>query len=391
MNEAQARPLVLKQQASCDNKTRKRSLGVLLNSWLPAQSQISDDNMKKLWKGLFYCVWHADKLPAQTHLIDSLSSILLQLYLPLSVHYLSVFLLTMRREWTGIDALRIDRFYLLIRKFMHSFFILLKKNSWDLELPTLLMGVLGEGTFLADDNSLRNGVNYHIAFVFLEELRSFLPLSKQVIDVLLGPFLSAIGKVQDKILLAKIKSDVFVCLLKMGNKLLEVKKSKVDVETGDDALMLGSITLTLEFSAEFCELGSAVECPQGNRKVLFGLHEQFLKLEKDFASLGIDICLPEVNKDTNEDKVPTLVPLSIGMEMACSNSDAANLSGCKRLKKCKWLRRRQRQAAVERRLRSRTIFLIVTLKRVIMWLRQIVAIQMMKTIIQLIWSHLMNL
>ncbi|KAF2290508.1 hypothetical protein GH714_014185 [Hevea brasiliensis] len=335
MDGAQAGLSLIKQLASCDNKTRNRSLGVLLKSWLPSQSQISEDDMKKLWKGLFYCVWHADKLPAQAHLIDRLSSILPQLHLPISVQYFSVFLLTMRREWTGIDGLRLDKFYLLIRKFMLFFFLLLKKNSWDLELSTRLMGVLVESTFLADDNLLGNGVNYHIASVFLEELRPLLPLSKQVLDVLLGPFVSVMGKVSDKILLAKIKSNVFDWLLKMGNRLLEVKKSKVDVDSGNDVLVLGTIALAFGFSAKFFELGSAVECPQGNRKVLFGLHEQFLKLEKDFASLGIDISLPEVNEDTDEDEVPTLVPLSTGMEVAASNTDVANMSGSKRLKRCK--------------------------------------------------------
>ncbi|OAY57225.1 ribosomal RNA processing protein 1 homolog [Manihot esculenta] len=335
MDGAQAGLSLIKQLASCDNKSRNRSLGVLLKTWLPSQSQISDDDMKKLWKGLFYCVWHADKLPAQSHLIDRLSSILPQLHLPVSVQYFSVFLLTMRREWTGIDGLRLDKFYLLIRKFMHFFFLLLKKNSWDLELSARLMSVLVENTFLADDKLLGNGVNYHIASVFLEELRPLLPLSKEVVDVLLGPFVSIMGKMSDKILLGKIKSNVFDWLLKMGNKLLEIKKSMVDVDSGDDAFVLGSIALAFGFSAKFYELGSAVECPQGNRKVLFGLHEQFLKLEKDFASLGIDISLPEIKEDTDEDEVPNLVPLSTGMEGAGSDTDMANMSGSKRLKKCK--------------------------------------------------------
>ncbi|XP_065850221.1 uncharacterized protein [Euphorbia lathyris] len=330
MDTAQAGLSLIKQLASCDNKIRNRSLGVILKTWLPSQSQISEEDMKKVWKGLFYCVWHSDKMPVQTQLIYRLTSLLPDLQLPVSARYFSVFLLTLRREWTGIDRLRLDKFYLLIRKFMHFFFFLLKKNSWDLELSTRFMGILMDNTFLADDNLLGNGVNYHIASIFLEELRPFLPLNKLVVDVLLGPFVSTMGKVQDKILLGKIKSNVFDKLLKMGDNFLQIKKSMVDVDSGDDAVVLGSIAWALGFSAKFYELGSSAECPQGNRKVLLGLHVQFMKLEKDFASSGIDISLPEVNQGTDEE-VPILVPIASDME---DNADTS-INGKKRLKKSK--------------------------------------------------------
>ncbi|KDP35749.1 hypothetical protein JCGZ_10521 [Jatropha curcas] len=337
MDEAQAEPSLIKQLASCDNKTRNKALGLLLKSWLPSQSQIPDEDMKKLWKGLFYCVWHSDKAGPQAHLIHRLSSLLPQLDLRVSIQYFSVFLLTMRREWTGIDRLRLDKFYLLIRKFLHFFFNIMKRNSWDSELSTRLMDVLVQHTFLADDKLLGNGVNYHIASVFLEELKPFLPLSKPMIHVLLGPFLTVMGKVSDKILLDKIKSNVFNSLLEMGNKLLELKKSKDDVNFVDDEMVLGSIALVFGFSAKFYELGSAVECPQGNRKLLFRLHELFLKLEKDFASSGIDISLPEVNQDNDEDEVPKLVPITTEMDVEVDgmNTDVAKLSSSNRLRKCK--------------------------------------------------------
>lgn len=105
---------LIKQLASCNKPTRDKSLRLLLNKWLPSQHEISNDDMKKIWKGLFYCVWHADKTLVQSELIDLLSSLLLSLPLPLSIHYFSVFLLTIRREWPGIDSHRSDLFYLMI-------------------------------------------------------------------------------------------------------------------------------------------------------------------------------------------------------------------------------------------------------------------------------------
>ena len=48
-----------------------------------------------------------------------------------SILYFETFVKTMEREWNGIDRLRMDKFYMLIRFMLHQVFILLKKHSWD--------------------------------------------------------------------------------------------------------------------------------------------------------------------------------------------------------------------------------------------------------------------
>ncbi|KAJ6340516.1 hypothetical protein OIU77_008307 [Salix suchowensis] len=93
----------------------------------------------------------------------------------------------------------------------------------------------------------------------------------------------------------------------------------------------------MEFSKKFYELGSSVECCQGNRKVILGLHEVFLKLEKDLVASGIKVSLPESNgDDEDEEEVPTLVPIDSGMEVEGLNGNVvANGPGSKKLKKSK--------------------------------------------------------
>ncbi|KAL6958011.1 hypothetical protein U1Q18_041171 [Sarracenia purpurea var. burkii] len=321
---------LIRQLASCNKTTRDRALKLVIGTWLPSQrpGQISDDNMKKLWKGLFYCVWHADKTPVQADLTNRLSSLLLALDLPLSLDYLSVFFVTMRREWTGIDFLRLDKFYLLIRRFLHCSFLMLKQNySWDLEICCRLMGILEEKTIFADDKYLGHGVNYHIASVFLEELRNFLPIRSEILDVIFKPFLSVMYKSQDKVLLAKVKSNMFDVLLKMGRNLLEDKKLGANhlpppaaSDIGDrEAVSLGTIALTMGFSAKFYDLGTSPDCIQGNRKVLFSLHEDFLKLEKEFAASGIEILNPDSMVDNGEDEVPKFIPIATETEGTVSD------------------------------------------------------------------------
>ncbi|KAK8596938.1 hypothetical protein V6N13_001548 [Hibiscus sabdariffa] len=332
-------PALIKLLAACDKSSRDRAVRSLLNSWLPSQSEVSDEEMKKLWKGLFYCVWHADKMPAQSDLIEKLSSVLPNLEPGLSLRYFSVFLLTMRREWPGIDKLRLDKFYLLIRRFLNRFFVMLKKRSWDLEFTRRSIRVLVDGTFLADDKFQGNGVNYHIASVFLEEIRPFLPLRKEVVEVLLEPFVEILGKVGDKVLVGKIRSNVFDVFVERGRRLLELKRSEVEVDDGDDVVVLGTISLVMGFSAKFYELGSSVDCCQGNRKAVLALHEEFLKLEKDLTSLAIDISIPEVNDGDEKDEVPELIPITSEVDISNDASEpvevSINDSAKKALKKSK--------------------------------------------------------
>lgn len=44
--------------------------------------------------------------------------------------YFTVFLSTMRREWFGIDRLRLDKFMMLVRKFTRSMFQYLQAQQW---------------------------------------------------------------------------------------------------------------------------------------------------------------------------------------------------------------------------------------------------------------------
>ncbi|EOA22430.1 hypothetical protein CARUB_v10003075mg [Capsella rubella] len=329
---------LIKKLASCKQSTRDRSLRTVLRTWLPEQTEISDDDMKKLWQGIFYCIWHADKSLYQSELIDRLSSALHSFPLPLSVHYFTVFLFTMRREWSRIDRLRLDKFYLLIRRFLSGFFSLLDSNSWDLDLTRRLMSVLFDGTFLADDKFQGNGVNYHIASAFVEELRPFLPLRKEVLELLFTPFVTILGLVKDKMLVGKIKSNLFDELLKMGKKLLLIKISGNDEVPEDDiVVILGSIVLSMDFAKRFYEMGSSPDIQQGNRKAIFALHKDFLQLEKDMSSSGIKVSITETSRPC-KGEVPELVPVSESESKAVSKSKklVANGSSSKKkgLKKC---------------------------------------------------------
>ncbi|KAL0346040.1 UNVERIFIED_CONTAM: Ribosomal RNA processing protein 1B [Sesamum radiatum] len=293
-------PALIKHLASCNTTVRSQSLR-LLQSWLASESeQLSDSDIKKLWKGLFYCLWHADKTPNQLALINRLTNLFLSLQPSLSLEFFRGFLVTLRREWPGIDRLRLDKFYLLIRRFVKALFELMRLRKWDVDVLGEYLGVLENDGFLAEDKLQGNGVNYQVASVFLEELKGVgFPVRKEVVDVIFGPFLSVMMRSKDKILLGKVKSCLFDELVKLGKELLAKKRTGVGCDEKD-----------------------------ANRKVVLGLHEEFLKLEKDLESSGVQIGIPEYSNAgdcADDDEVPQLIP--IDYDASKSNEETRTQEG----------------------------------------------------------------
>ena len=212
-------------------------------------------------------------------------------------------------------------------------------SACDLELTRRLMGVLFDGTFFAGDRFNGSGVSYHVACAFVEEVRPFLPLRKEVSEVVFAPFVVVMGVVDDKVLVGKIKSCLFDELLKNGKRLVEVKKCGGDggvcEEEEDDVVVLGSVALSMEFGKRFYEMGSSPDCCQGNRKVIFALHKEFLQLGKDVLASGIEVSVMEGSRRC-EVEVPELVPIEADGLNAVAEKIVANgfWKKKKSLKKC---------------------------------------------------------
>ncbi|KAL9242283.1 hypothetical protein vseg_016300 [Gypsophila vaccaria] len=314
-------PTLIKGLASTNASIRSKNLKIVLN-YLPTQTLISDDDLKKLWKSLFYSMWHCDKSQNQSHLINRLSNLIPILPAPLSVSYFRHFIITMRREWPGIDHLRLDKFYLMVRFFLKNVFCLMKKLSWDLLVLEQFVGVLEDDLFFnvggesGGDNVGVNGVAYHLVSVFCDEVKCFLPLSLDVLNLLFRPLVSILGRSDNRVLVSKVRSCVFELLVKCGRGYLEINKSGGDVDESDERVLFGTVALVMGFSTRFYELGSSEECIQSNRKVVLALHEEFSRLEKDMAGVGVQVTVPEAaihgedNDDNDDDEIPHLVPIA---------------------------------------------------------------------------------
>ncbi|CAK9253745.1 unnamed protein product [Sphagnum jensenii] len=271
--------------ASSDVKTREKGMGSLV-LWLSCQQEVREDELKKIWKGLFYCVWHADKAPIQADLIDRLAGVLENLDLKLSVEFFKVFLSTMRREWGGIDRLRLDKFYLLLRQVLVRVFAVLRKREWEDSTVEKFMNALLERALLVKNEFPALGINLHMTDIFLDELRKVQPLSSHTLGLMLEPFYSTIAASSDKSLLKRVRERVFDSLLEDAQGFLSRKQeSKLDRE--DETF--GAQVLSLPVVTRLFALASAATTRQANQKVLYEICDGFRKLEKLVVAAGVDI------------------------------------------------------------------------------------------------------
>ena len=49
---------------SVDYHTREAGLRAM-TAWLARRGAVAEDDLLKLWKGIFYCFWHSDSAPVQ--------------------------------------------------------------------------------------------------------------------------------------------------------------------------------------------------------------------------------------------------------------------------------------------------------------------------------------
>ncbi|KAH9004107.1 Nop52-domain-containing protein [Lactarius hatsudake] len=206
-SSASPTPPLAKYLASTDKKTRDKAvknLSAFLSD--PERPHLSSHDMDKLWKGIFYCFWMSDKALVQQALASELANIVLSINdNTASLEFLRGFWRTIVREWDGIDRLRMDKYYLLIRRFVNATFRLLTRSDWDSGLCQVYNDILTTrgGPLCHDDSRVPLSLKYHLADIYLEELDKVLAWDPEAgdpspppvpIDTLISPFLTLLAR-----------------------------------------------------------------------------------------------------------------------------------------------------------------------------------------------------
>jgi ribosomal RNA-processing protein 1 len=200
-----------KALASADKKVRDKAVK-RLSKYLSNKKDLSDLDLLKLWKGLFYCFWMSDKPLVQQQLSEKLASLILKIPDEIVIKFIETFWKEIRLEWTGIDRLRLDKFYYLFRQIHLNSFKFLEKVNWDITHVIKYLDIFTDGPLSLLDQTVPPSLLYHACEVFIPELEKAIskPIPSSVFIEILEPFFDVIGFCSNDILVEKVVEELFL-------------------------------------------------------------------------------------------------------------------------------------------------------------------------------------
>jgi ribosomal RNA-processing protein 1 len=115
--------------------------------------------MRKLWRGLFFCMWMADKAPVQAELSGKIAKLIHCFDSAQGARqWLMIAARTVRDEWGKLDKYRVDKYYMLLRHLLAESFFWLGETSWEEESAGLLWATASERNSTAHGGHLLRGV-----------------------------------------------------------------------------------------------------------------------------------------------------------------------------------------------------------------------------------------
>nr|XP_039252421.1 ribosomal RNA processing protein 1 homolog A-like [Styela clava] len=252
--------------------------------------------MLSIWKGLFYCMWMSDKPLVQEDLANKISDLLPGLSnIKTAMLFFDTFLETMQREWKGIDRLRMDKFYLLVRCVLRKAFEFLKTRSWDAGNVDWLLAILKNGPICPTKPV--SGMQYHFSDIYLEELSKICKdeLDSQMVLKFLDPYCIIVASAKNYDIVNAVATNVFQELVdnsKPALELLAEEEVTINVKghTQTESYDSSPITaLNVDYSGladRLFELASQDGVLARNRKKVFRMVEKFRELAQGRVPLS---------------------------------------------------------------------------------------------------------
>ncbi|NXC38784.1 RRP1B protein, partial [Penelope pileata] len=226
--------------AANEKRIRDRALKKLrgyisLRTQRPAGG-FSQDELLKIWKGLFYCMWMQDKPLLQEELASNISQ-LIHVIQNTEARYLFIrtFWQTMSREWNGIDNLRLDKFYMLIRMILKESFEVLKRSNWDESLRELLLQLLMKEVMDADSRA-PTGIKFHFIDIFLQELAKVgaKELTADQNLKFIEPFCKFVAKSKDASVMHAVATGIFELIVDQSPYAIEDLMKELGSSSGEE-------------------------------------------------------------------------------------------------------------------------------------------------------------
>ncbi|XP_053421748.1 ribosomal RNA processing protein 1 homolog A isoform X2 [Nycticebus coucang] len=230
-----AQRLAGNEQVTRDRAVRK------LRKYIMARTQraaggFSHDELLKVWKGLFYCMWMQDKPLLQEELGRTISQLIHAFQTTEAQHlFLQAFWQTMNREWMGIDRLRLDKFYLLMRMVLSESFKAVKMHGWEeRQIEQLLELLLTE--ILHPNSQAPHGVKSHFTEIFLEEL-SKVGAKELTADQnlkFIEPFCRIAAQTKDSLVLHSVTQGIFETIVEQAPFAIEDLMKELEAQSEEE-------------------------------------------------------------------------------------------------------------------------------------------------------------
>ncbi|XP_045140553.1 ribosomal RNA processing protein 1 homolog B [Echinops telfairi] len=171
----------------------------------------SQEELLKIWKGLFYCMWVQGEPLLQEELGNRISQLVHVVNNSEAQHlFLQTFWQTMNREWAGIDKLCLDKYCMLMRLVLRQSFEVLKQSGWEESGIKRFLDVLMKEV-LHPEGQAPSGVKFHFIDIYLDELSKVGGkelLADQNLKFI-DPFCKIAAKSKDQTLVQTIARGVF--------------------------------------------------------------------------------------------------------------------------------------------------------------------------------------
>ncbi|XP_040588009.1 ribosomal RNA processing protein 1 homolog B isoform X2 [Mesocricetus auratus] len=198
----------------------------------------TQEELLKIWKGLFYCMWVQDEPLLQEELANIISQLIHVVNSSEAQHlFIQTFWQTMNREWQGIDKLQLDKYCMLIRLVLRQSFEVLKRNAWEESQIKLFLDILMK-EILSPESQSPDGVKTHLIGVYLDELSSVGGrelLADQNLK-LIDPFCRIAAKTKDHTLVQTVARGVFEVIVDQSASVPEETVEEQTTRVGDGGL-----------------------------------------------------------------------------------------------------------------------------------------------------------
>ena len=197
----------------------KASLSLLRASCGEADTNavFTELDMLKIMKAIYFCMWHADKPLIQEELAKNLAS-LIHVFKRLedAMLFVSSFFHTMQQQWSNIDKLRLDKYYLLIREFLKQIFKYLSNHGWSETAMESLAVTLQTHPLELISDYISDGVKLHFIDIYIQELFiAYRNIPMSTLITLIDPFRMLATKSPSKLIRQVAISNIFdrVCTM----------------------------------------------------------------------------------------------------------------------------------------------------------------------------------